>query len=177
MNVSYLRERVEMQDADRQGVPAAVPFALRAGTLIPVLSGAALAVFPPDNPATGRRRVLLVDDNDSVRETLADLLEAEGFQTVQAIDAAQAMTLMRSLPGFDVLVTDLSMPGADGITLIHQARQIQRGLPAILLTGYAEQVTSVAVVAGGSFHVLRKPVEGERLVEQISVLVPRPRQD
>ncbi len=69
------------------------------------------------------------------------------------------------------------MPGADGITLIHQARQIQRGLPAILLTGYAEQVTSVAVVAGGSFHVLRKPVEGERLVEQMCVLVRRPRQD
>jgi CheY-like chemotaxis protein len=176
MNVSYLRERVEIPDADRQGVPAALPFAMRAGPLSPGFSGAALGVFPTGETATGRGRILLVDDNDSVRETLADLLEAEGFQTVQAIDAAQAMTLIRSQPGFDVLVTDLSMPGADGITLIHQARQIQRVLPAILLTGYAEQVTSVAVVAGGSFHVLRKPVAGERLVEQISVLLHQPGQ-
>jgi CheY-like chemotaxis protein len=177
MSVSYLRERVEIPDADGQGGPALAPFAVRAGNLRPVLSGADLGVFSRERPAASRGRVLLVDDNDSVRETLADLLESEGFQTAQAIDAAQAMMLMRSQPGFDVLVTDLSMPGADGITLIHQARQIQRGLPAILLTGYAEQVTSVAVVAGGSFHVLRKPVEGERLVEQMCVLLRRPRQD
>jgi CheY-like chemotaxis protein len=177
MNVSYLRERPNSPDADRPGVPTATPFAVRAGALLPVLSGSALGVLSQDEPAKGRGRVLLVEDNDAVRETLADLLESEGFRTVQAIDAAQAMTLMRSQPDFDVLVTDLSMPGADGITLIHQARQIQRFLPAILLTGYAEQVTSVAVVAGTSFHVLRKPVEGERLVEQISVLVQRPRRD
>nr|WP_294510761.1 response regulator [uncultured Rhodopila sp.] len=177
MNVSYLRERVEIPNADRQGVQAARPFPMRTGGFMPPVSSAALSVFPPDEPATSPRRVLLVDDNDPVRETLADLLESEGFQTVQAIDAAQAIMLMRSQPGFDVLVTDLSMPGADGITLIHQARQLQPALPAILLTGYAEQVTSVAVVAGGSFHVLRKPIEGDRLVEQISVLVRRPRQD
>ena len=175
MNVSYLRERVDIPDADRP--PVAAPFGMRAGALRPALSDAALAIFPPDEPAGSRGRVLLVDDNDSVRETLADLLDAEGFEAVQAIDAAQAMALMRSQTGFDVLVTDLSMPGADGITLIHQARQLQSALPAILLTGYAEQVTSVAVVAGGSFHVLRKPVEGDRLVEQICVLVRRPRQD
>lgn len=177
MNVSHLRERAESPDADRRGILPTAPFAMRAGALVPARSGAAVAIFPPDDIVAGRRRVLLVDDNDLVRETLADLLELEGFHAVQAVDAAQAMMLIRSQPGFDVLVTDLSMPGADGITLIHQARQVQRVLPAILLTGYAEQVTSVAVVAGGSFHVLRKPVEGDRLVEQISVLLHRPQQD
>nr|WP_294554493.1 response regulator [uncultured Rhodopila sp.] len=177
MNVSDLRERFDTPQADRLGVPPASPYAMHAAALMPVPSGAALGAFSHAGPATGRRRILLVDDNDAVRETLADLLESEGFQTVQAIDAAQAMMLMRSQPGFDVLVTDLSMPGADGITLINQARQIQRFLPAILLTGYAEQVTSVAVVAGGSFPVLRKPVEGERLVEQITVLLQRTGQD
>jgi CheY-like chemotaxis protein len=106
-----------------------------------------------------------------VRETLADLLEAEGFATVQASDAAQAITLMRREPMFHALVTDLSMPGVDGITLIHQARQLQSDLPAILLTGYAEQVASVAVGPGGNFSVLRKPVEGDRLVNEITVLM------
>ena len=101
----------------------------------------------------------------------ADLLEAEGFATVQASDAAQAIAMMRREPAFDVLVTDLSMPGADGITLIQQARQVQSEIPAILLTGYAERVASVAVGAAGNFRVLRKPVEGDRLVDEITILM------
>jgi DNA-binding NtrC family response regulator len=108
---------------------------------------------------------------------LADLLDYDGFESVQAADAEEAVMLMRRDPGFDVLVTDLSMPGADGITLIQLAREIQPDLPAILLTGYAEQASSVAVVGGGNFHVLRKPVDSDRLVEQISVLMQRPHRD
>jgi CheY-like chemotaxis protein len=133
------------------------------------------AATPVGDVMTGRRNILLVDDSDPVRETLADLLEVEGFQTAQAASAAEAMTLLRQDPGFDVLVTDLSMPGEDGISLIQQARQFQPNLPAILLTGYADEATSVAVVAGGSCHVLRKPVEGDRLIEQITALMQRPR--
>ncbi|WP_158258724.1 response regulator [Rhodopila globiformis] len=123
---------------------------------------------------TGPRRILLVDDSDPVRETLADLLEVEGFETAQAPSAAEAMTLLRHGPGFDVLVTDLAMPGEDGISLIHQARQVQPNLPAILLTGYADETTSVAAIPGGNCHVLRKPVEGDRLIEQITALIQRP---
>jgi DNA-binding NtrC family response regulator len=122
-------------------------------------------------PMTGRGRILLVDDSDPVRETLADLLEVEGFQAAQASSAAEAMTLLRQDPHFDVLVTDLSMPGDDGIALIHQARQVQPTLPAILLTGYAEEMSSVAVIPGANFQVLRKPVEGDRLIEQITSLM------
>jgi len=120
---------------------------------------------------TGRGRILLVDDNDPVRETLADLLEVEGFQTAQAAGAAEAMALLRQDPHFNVLVTDLSMPGDDGVSLIHQAHQVQPALPAILLTGYAEEVSSVAVIPGGNFRVLRKPVEGDLLIGQITILM------
>ena len=74
------------------------------------------AATPVGDVMTGRRNILLVDDSDPVRETLADLLEVEGFQTAQAASAAEAMTLLRQDPGFDVLVTDLSMPGEDGIS-------------------------------------------------------------
>ena len=57
--------------------------------------------------------------------------------------------------------------------LIRQAREIKRHLPAILLTGYAEQAVSVATIAGGNFHVLRKPVQSERLIEQVNLLVTK----
>jgi CheY-like chemotaxis protein len=176
MSVLTTHDRRDVGDAKQRSRPAGAEVLQQTvGVLLPDLRDAIVTAFPAEAPAAGRGRVLLVDDNDSVRETLADLLEAEGFVTVQASDAAQATTLMRRGPVFDALVTDLSMPGADGITLIGQARQIQSEIPAILLTGYAEQVTSVAVGAGGAFHVLRKPVEGDRLVDQITLLMQRPR--
>ncbi len=71
----------------------------------------------------------------------------------------------------DALVTDLTMPGDDGIALIRKARAIDNTLPAILLTGYAEQL---APTAGSQFQVLRKPVHIDRLVEQLRLLVFEP---
>jgi CheY-like chemotaxis protein len=115
--------------------------------------------------------VLIVDDNQAVRETLADLVESDGFCPVQAADAAEALMILRDRTDIVALVTDLSMPGADGITLIRHARQLYPNLPAILLTGYAEETASVSTIAGGNFHVLRKPVQSDRLIEQIFLLI------
>jgi CheY-like chemotaxis protein len=117
--------------------------------------------------------ILIVDDDLSVRETLADLLELEGYTALQAGDAVEALMILRVEAAVDALVTDLTMPGADGISLIRRAREFRSDLPAILLTGYAEEVTSVAMIAGGNFHVLRKPVESERLIEQLDLLVTK----
>jgi DNA-binding NtrC family response regulator len=117
--------------------------------------------------------VLIVDDDESVRETMADLLELVGFCPLQAANASDALNILRQQGAIDALITDLTMPGADGITLIRQAREILPQLPAILLTGYAEQVTSVATIAGGNFHVLRKPVESDRLIQQLELLMTR----
>jgi CheY-like chemotaxis protein len=118
--------------------------------------------------------VLLVDDDNAVRETLAELLEDVGFRPVQASDAAQALIILRQNGTIDVLVTDLTMPGDDGIALIRQARVIRNDLPAILLTGYAEQGATMTTNAGGNFHVLRKPVESNHLVRQLELLVAKP---
>jgi DNA-binding NtrC family response regulator len=118
--------------------------------------------------------ILLVDDDNAVRETLAELLEDVGFRPLQAGDAAEALIVLRQGGTIDVLVTDLTMPGDDGIALIRQARTIRDALPAILLTGYAEQVTAINTIAGGNYHVLRKPVESGRLIQQLELLVARP---
>lgn len=117
----------------------------------------------------GRPCVLVVDDDDPVRETLADILDLEGFCTLQAANVGAALGLLRE-HAVDVLVTDLSMPGEDGIALIRRARSINRHLPAILLTGYAEEAAAVSTIAGGRFHVLRKPVEAQHLIDQINLL-------
>lgn len=117
--------------------------------------------------------VLLVDDDSAIRETLSELLDDVGFRSVQAADAAQALVLLRQGETIDVLVTDLTMPGEDGIALIRRARAIRHDLPAVLLTGYAEQVTAITTIAGGNYHVLRKPVESGRLIQQLELLVAR----
>jgi CheY-like chemotaxis protein len=136
----------------------------------------------PLDPRTPRTRsvpenkgcVLLVDDDKAVRETLAELLDDVGFRAVMAADATEALLILRQPDLVDVLVTDLTMPGDDGIALIRQARAIRSDLPAILLTGYAEQVTSVTTIAGGNFHVLRKPVESDRLIQELELLLAKP---
>jgi CheY-like chemotaxis protein len=132
----------------------------------------AIRPSPAAGPAS-KGRILIVDDDLSVRETLADLLEVEGYNPLQAGDAVEALMILRAEAVIDALVTDLTMPGADGISLIRHARELKCDLPAILLTGYAEEMTSVATIAGGNFHVLRKPVESERLIEQLELLVSR----
>jgi DNA-binding NtrC family response regulator len=139
----------------------------------PSVTEPSLALSPIE--ITNNGCILVVDDNEAVREMLADVIESAGFCTFQAVDAAQALVILRDRGDIAALVTDLSMPGADGITLIRQAREIYPGLPAILLTGYAEEVSSVSTTTGGNFHVLRKPVASDRLIEQIVLRVAQAR--
>jgi CheY-like chemotaxis protein len=124
-----------------------------------------------DVAAAKKRHVLVVDDDQAVRETLSELLELAGFMTTQAPHAAIALDALRQDPDIAAIVTDLTMPGDDGIALIRLARTVRCGIPAILLTGYAEEITSVATIAGGNFHVLRKPVESDRLIDQLDLLL------
>jgi CheY-like chemotaxis protein len=121
--------------------------------------------------ATSRSCILVVDDDVSIRETLADVLDGVGFRTLQAPDAAQALVILRTTAAVDALVTDMTMPGADGITLIREARAFRPDLPAILLTGYAEEIGSISVIGGCDVHLMRKPVGCDRLIEQLELLV------
>ena len=117
--------------------------------------------------------ILVVDDDPSIREILADVLEVVGYRTLQAPDAAQALTILRTDAPVDALVTDMTMPGVDGITLIREARAFRGDLPAILLTGYAEESGSTSAIGGTEVQVMRKPIGCERLIEQLELLVPR----
>ncbi len=134
-----------------------------------------VTAHPRPRPVQGAKAcILIVDDDDAVRETLAELLDDFGFHCLTAGDADSALAVLRQRSPIDALVTDLTMPGDDGISLIRQAREIKNGLPAILLTGYAEQVTSISTIAGGNFNVLRKPVHRDSLIQQIELLVATP---
>ena len=80
--------------------------------------------------------VLLVDDDDDVRETSAEMLEELGYVVLQAESGLEALSIMEAHPQLDVLVTDVRMPGMTGLELSAEARARRRGLRVILISGF-----------------------------------------
>jgi len=109
-------------------------------------------------------RILLVDDDDMVRETLAAQLEDLGFDILVASGGAEAIALLQADEVVDALVSDLSMPQMDGATTIQKARALRPQLPCFLLTGY---VGERAALAGNTFTLVRKPVSAQVLAARI----------
>lgn len=112
------------------------------------------------------RTVLVTDDNESVRVTLAVMLRHEGYQVLTAENAEKGLALART-EEIDAAVLDVHMPGMDGVTmcraLIQIAQEKGRSLPVWMMTGaYCEEITAHAVKAG-ALGVLRKPFDLRKL--------------
>jgi nitrogen-specific signal transduction histidine kinase/CheY-like chemotaxis protein len=130
--------------AERSGGALAIESAPGRGTIVTLWLPQATA-RPAETEAacadTGARRaaprVLLLDDDPLVRETLALQLEAGGHAVLAAASGTEALALLAAGEMVDILVTDLSMPDMDGLAVIRGAQERRPGLPAVLLTGYA----------------------------------------
>ncbi len=139
------------------------------------VSGETADAAPAGSPAGGTQthaRILLVDDEALIREVLAQQLAAAGFEVLEAADGADALALSSS-EHVDAVVTDLSMPGVDGLAVIRGVQARSPGLPAVLLTGYAGDETSLALsgAMSGTFSLLRKPVSEVQLLDRIRALL------
>ena len=116
--------------------------------------------------ATGASaRILVVDDDDLVRETVAAQLEAAGFATLVASGGIEALALIEAGEIVDAMVSDLSMPGMNGKTTIQRARALRPRLPCFLLTGYVGECAASSTE--NSFTLVRKPVTGPMLAAKI----------
>ena len=120
-------------------------------------------------PATrvGRGVALLVDDDDLVRMSTADMLIDLGFEVVEASSAEEALQLLNTGTKPDLLITDHLMPGMNGADLAREARAIEPTLPILIVSGYAE-VDGVAP----DLPRLTKPFRNSELAESISALLP-----
>lgn len=103
-----------------------------------------------------RPRVLVVDDEASIRELLSKTLALAEYDVDTAGDASAALAHMRAF-AYDLLIADLKMPGMDGLTLIRQAKQIQAGLPVIIITGFSTESSAIEAVNLGVDGYLTKP--------------------
>ena len=113
--------------------------------------------------------VLLVEDNDQVRQFAEDLLRDLGCEVIAAADGKEALALLDTRP-VDLMFSDVVMPGMSGIELARQARQLKPGLPVLLATGYSDEV----VKGSPEFEVVPKPYRPQQLGRAIvSVLARR----
>ena len=96
-------------------------------------------------PCTGtiRSRILLVDDEESIRKLLSRMLEST-YDVEVAADGDAAIRLLREPDAhYDLLISDLNMPGMDGLTLIREAQRIDPALPAVVITGYSTESSAI----------------------------------
>ena len=101
-------------------------------------------------------QILLADDDPSVREFVKRALIHQGHTVTSAIDGNQALDCLGAQP-FDLMITDVVMPGLDGIELSERASVKCPDMKILVITGYADQQQRTAVSAGGIESILIKP--------------------
>ena len=118
--------------------------------------------------------VLLVDDDDGVREITATLLRDNGFTVMEAGSGGAGLDLLDRAPGIDLLLVDFAMPGMNGAEVAEEAQRRRPGLPTLFVTGYADLE---AVRSIGGDRIVAKPFQPERLFRAIErVLAGHPGQ-
>ncbi|MGP1346388.1 MAG: sigma 54-interacting transcriptional regulator [Phycisphaerales bacterium] len=109
------------------------------------------------------RSVLVVDDKEMLRDSVAMTLQRAGMTVFAASDGASALDLV-SKKRPDAIVTDLKMPGMSGIELIEKVRALDEDLPVVLMTAFGTIETAVRAMKLGAFDYITKPFEGDELV-------------
>jgi DNA-binding NtrC family response regulator len=108
------------------------------------------------------RRILIVDDELSVRSSLGEWFQEDGFQVETAEDGEAALRAMDRGP-YDIILLDLKMPGMDGIAVQKRVREIDPEVTVIILTAYASVQTAVEALKLGAFDYVTKPVDPDEL--------------
>lgn len=114
--------------------------------------------------STGHKRldVLVVDDEQSMREFLEIVLSNEGLEVCTASSGEEALQIIAHNPP-KVFIQDLRMGGVDGMQLLEQAKQAQPGMPVVIMTAYSSWDTAVEAMRLGAFDYLKKPFDNENI--------------
>ena len=115
-------------------------------------------------------RVLLVEDDPEVRSAFATFLSRQSYD-VQVVASAQEALMVLDRERFDVVVSDIRMPGMDGLQLLSAVRRIDPLIPVVLMTGNPELDRAIAAVEQGALRYLTKPVDLERCAVVIAKAV------
>jgi two-component system response regulator YesN len=113
--------------------------------------------------------IVVVDDNPAMAMTMADVLEAKGFQAYLASSGAEALQILGEHP-VDVLLTDVIMPEMNGVMLYRQARKDHPGITTLFMTAYAADDLIQQGMREGIKTVLTKPVDMDLLIALLTAI-------
>jgi DNA-binding NtrC family response regulator len=125
---------------------------------------------------TARRNasILVVDDEEIMREILETLLVREGYTVRLASDGAEGLELARTLP-FDAVIVDMMMPRMDGLALLGELRKYDDELPVIMITAFASMENAIAAMKRGAFDYITKPFKNDEVLVVLRNAVERRR--
>jgi excisionase family DNA binding protein len=118
-------------------------------------------------PPAGRPRVLIVDDEATIRDLLSKTLALAEYDVDLAPDGRTALERLRIIP-YDLLITDLKMPGVDGLAVIREARRLKTDIPVIIITGFSTEASAIEAVNLGVSGYLTKPFRVPRVLAAAS---------
>ncbi len=125
----------------------------------------------PEQPAIETPHLLLVDDERSIREPLAQYLGKQGFRVTQAADADSARTRLAAY-AIDLAIVDIMMPGEDGLSLCRHIAATS-DVPVILLTARAEETDRIVGLEMGADDYVVKPFSPRELATRVKVILRR----
>ena len=140
-----------------------------------LLEASTPAPTPVPVDISGRGRILLVEDEDGVRSIAASQLKSRGYDVEEACDGEEALEILQDNPGaFDLIVSDVVMPGMDGPTLIKEAKSLLGTAKVLFMSGYAERDVAAKLDGDQKVAFMSKPFTVKQLAERVkSELIAR----
>src|SRR3954466_14768282 len=108
-------------------------------------------------------RILVVDDQEMMRDSLAANLAREGHEVIATHDGTVAVSKLEGSARFDLLITDLKMPKMTGIELLAEAKRLRPDMPVVLMTAFATVQTAVEAMKLGAYDYIQKPFDGDEI--------------
>jgi PAS domain S-box-containing protein len=130
----------------------------------------ASAVRAAEHAATGET-VLVVEDEPIVRGVILEMLEEQGYRTLEAVDGPSGLQILRDHERIDLLVTDVGLPGMNGRQLADQARETRPELKILFITGYAESVAISEGFLQAGMEMITKPFDLDHLSQRVRAMI------
>ena len=112
-------------------------------------------------------RILVVDDDDTLRLTLRSVLETRGYEVVEAENGEKAVELVEAGGGFQFVILDVNMPKMSGLEALEKIKQISPTTFCLILTAYTNVNDAVTAIKNGAYDYVEKPVDGDRVLAMI----------
>ncbi|WP_194164638.1 hybrid sensor histidine kinase/response regulator [Microvirga thermotolerans] len=161
---------VRIQSQPGRGTTVTIYLPRYLGADMPVPAAARPA---PEGRATAGARLLVVEDEPVVRALAVEMLQEMGYVVLSASDGAEGLRILQSGETFDLLLTDVGLPGLNGRQLADAARLVRPDLKVLFMTGYVENALLKEGFLGPGMEVIAKPIAFDALMEKIEAMIRR----